>query len=160
MDAEAEREVLLGVLAVDVELIARREGAVVAVGRAEQQQHLRPGGQIDVGDPGIALHQAPPGEDRWPEAQQLLDGGRDTAWVAAEVFPLCAVGEQLLQAIRQQVRGSLVAGGELAVAERDNLVLADRLITLLVEPHQFAGEVVAADGQSGRRSVARSTANI
>lgn len=43
---------------------------------------------------------------------------------------------------------------ELSVAEGDDLMLADRLITILVETYQFAGEIIG--GMANRSATRRS----
>ena len=73
MDAVAEGDVVLGVGAVDVELVRVLEQARVPVGRPGQQQHRAAGGDVDAGDRRAPLGHAELGPQRALEPQGLLD---------------------------------------------------------------------------------------
>ncbi len=90
VDAVAERDVVVDA-AVDVEAIGIGELALVAIGGAGEQQHLRAGGhdlavQLDVAGRPSALHRR-----RRLEAQELLDRVRDQPAVGGELLALLGV---------------------------------------------------------------------
>ena len=77
VDAAPERDVDLGVRPVDPELVGALEQPGVTVGRAVEQHHRRPRGDVDAGHVGVPTGQAEVGLDRALDAQRLLDEARD-----------------------------------------------------------------------------------
>ena len=114
--ALAEGDARVGVAA-QVVGVGVREGALVAVGRAEQQHHPLPGGDLDtvqrhrpVRDPHDPLA-------RVVVAQRLLDPARDQARVVGEELALVGIAPQPVQRVGEQLRRGLVARDDHQVAE-------------------------------------------
>ena len=82
--AVAERDVLAGVGAVDVELVGVLEAARVAVRGAVEHHHRRARGDVDAADGGRRARQAEVALDRALVAQRLLDEVRDAIAVGRE----------------------------------------------------------------------------
>ena len=106
VDAEAEREVLAD-LAVDVEPVAVRVAPVVAVRRADEEQHDAAFGHRLAVELHVARRRTRPtcGAGRL-EAQQLLDRVRDERRILDELAPLVGVLGQHLAGPADQARAS------------------------------------------------------
>ena len=143
VDAVAEREVLVGVGAVEVDRVGVAEDGLVTVRGPEQEQQVRVLGEVGAGDVRGAVGDALPGEDGRDEPQQLLDGGRDQLGVVAQRLDAPRLRQQLGQPGAEQRRGRLVAGEQLRVDEARDLLARERAVTLEVDAREVTGEVVA-----------------
>ncbi len=90
--AVAEREVLVGVGAVDLELVGRVEDPVVAVRRRGADHDSFAPMHGTTGDLGVAHASAREEQDRGSEPQALLDRGREERAVGAQRAPRLRVG--------------------------------------------------------------------
>ena len=154
VDPLPERQVPAGTRAADVEAVAIGNHCLVVVGRPQQQQHFCARGQLDVTDRRVVPDLALDGQHRCAEAQELLDRRRDESRITAQRFPLLAVSKKLEEAGRQQPRGRLVAGGQLAEHQTGHLVLGDRPVAALVLTDEIAREIVT--GRAKRSSTSAS----
>jgi len=112
VDPGGEGEVVAGVGALDVEAGRVVEHVGVAVRRAEQHRHPRPGRHLPAGqDPG-GLHRPAGDLHRAVEPEHLLDGTVPARRRRAQRLPLLAVGVQQHDAVAEQVHGGLEARPE------------------------------------------------
>ena len=118
VDAEPEGQVLAGVGAGDVEVLAGVELGLVPVGRAHEEQQLRAFGDGDAADFGVLEGLAAPADDRAGVAQDLVDGGGDFLRVLHQLLPLLGAGQEFAERVGDQRGGGLVAGEEQAVDRR------------------------------------------
>src|SRR5262245_25320379 len=93
VDPEAKRHVSLRI-ARDVEAIRVRELCFVAVGRAQQRDHCRAGGDLHTGELDVLRGLAEQELDRTVVAQRLLDQRRDAVRVAAHPHQLVGIVHQ------------------------------------------------------------------
>ena len=77
VDALAERQVVVGVLARRVEAVGLGEDVGVAAGRGEPEEELRALGQLDAAERHRARGDPPPDRHRGVEAQRLVDRAGD-----------------------------------------------------------------------------------
>src|ERR1019366_10829638 len=94
VDARAEAE-LRARVAADIEDVGVLEDARVAVGRAEQQHHLRPRRDRVAGEQALAVGGAVERMYRLREADRLLEGVACERGVLAEQAPLVGIGREV-----------------------------------------------------------------
>jgi hypothetical protein len=137
----AEREVLVGVRAPEVELVRTIEHVGIAVRRADADEDVGARGHLDAAQRRGRRRAATPVHDRRVVAQDLLDGTGDGLRVDDERGPASPVLEQPAQRVAEQVGGRLVPGEEEAEQDRRDLLLGERRAGLVPGVHEVGGEV-------------------
>src|SRR5204862_3054589 len=85
VDAATKRDVVEGVLPVDLEVVGALEAPGVAVGGPVEEHDRRPGLDLDVADRRCALGEPEVRLHRALDAQRLLDEVRDAVLVLAQL---------------------------------------------------------------------------
>jgi hypothetical protein len=144
VDALAEREVVVGVLARRVEPVRVREDVAVAAGRGEPQEELRPLGQVDAAERDRPRGDPPPSRHRGVEAQRLVDRAGDQVAVGRDRLPARTLLQQPPDEVAHQVVRRLVAGEGEREQDRGDLLVVERLRVLVMDGEQSARVVVGA----------------
>ena len=137
MNAEAERQVLAGVVAVDVEAVRLVEDMGIAIGANEHEDHrfsisedLAPG-QFDGGQRGAEgeLHRA-------DVAQRLLDEVGDELRIGRDLRELLRVSKQNLSSRADQVDRRLEAGKQKEGRGTDDVAVVQAIAIYLGSSHR------------------------
>src|ERR1700719_3380959 len=110
MTPPAERQMLSGVFAADIEAFAVGELISVPITRAKREQQSRPGGKVDSADRDRLLGHASPLRHRRIKEQALLNGVRNQLRLSAKRLPLTPVFEQCAKRTGRRVGGGLMTG--------------------------------------------------
>jgi len=130
--AVAERQVVRGVVAVEVQRVRVLEVALVVVGRSHDDQQPRALRDFDAADPRVGHGKPPPRDDGAGQAQALLDGVGDERGVGADVLPRLAVLQQQAQRVGRGVGRRLVRGDHAGHHHRVQVGVGDDLGQLLL----------------------------
>ena len=144
VDALAEREVVVGVLARGVERVGLGEDVGVAPGRREPEEQLRALGQVDAAERRRLRGDPPPHRHRGVVAQRLVDRAGDQLAVGHDRLPARSVLQQPPDQVADQVVRRLVAGEREREQDRGDLLVGERLGVLVVDGEQRARVVVGA----------------
>ncbi|CAK0157182.1 Uncharacterised protein [Burkholderia pseudomallei] len=125
MRTVAERQVIGGIVAVDVEQVRIGEAALVTIRRRRDDQQLRAGGNRNAADRRVARRDPPPRDDRSAVTQALVDRVRDQRRVVTQLSPRARMLEQQLQRVRRCVRGGLVRGNDARHHHRMQIRIGD-----------------------------------
>ena len=144
--AEAEGEVFLGAPR-QLEAIGIDEVGGIAVRRAEREQDLRAGGQLDAGQHGRLRRLARSVLYRRFPAQRFVDRPFDLLAIGAHVFERGRVVEQGVERIADQTERRLRAGRQQQAQEAEDLLVGQPLpvdLGMDETAHQVAGRLGTA----------------
>ena len=135
------------------------EGALVAVRRPDQQEHLLAGRHRDAVQRDVAGENAGEHLGGVVVSHHLFDGAGDAVGVGEQPGALVGVPRQERHGIAEHLRGRLVARDDQQEAEADDLGIAQALaVDLGVE--QSADEVVTGTGTTPREVLAEVTRQL
>src|SRR5947207_4151557 len=123
----AERAVAVEVSAVHVEPVGLREAALVAVGRAEEAQHLGVGRDLTAADLNGAAGATRDHVRRRGVAHRLGEGAAHQLGPLAQLGELLGVGDEVAREGGERLLYRFAAGEDHQHAEADDLVVAELL---------------------------------
>ena len=141
----AERAVAVEVSAVHVEPVGLREAALVAVGRAEEAQHLGVGRDLTAADLNGAAGATRDHVRRRGVAHRLGEGAAHQLGPLAQLGELLGVGDEVAHEGGERLLYRFAAGEDHQHAEADDLVVAELLaVDLAVSKHREQARAGAA----------------
>ncbi len=94
MTAKTERDMSTGIFTLHIEAFAVFEFVLVTIGRGQEAKHTIAGRDAHAGYLDGFPREAAPGNDGWPESQNLLDCSRNEIRIFSQLRPRALLLQQ------------------------------------------------------------------